>query len=218
MSETGKWRVKAGIVTFNVIVFICVVLFPSMDAIVHVDCTRDYFQEATEGWNKYFEKEADLKRQLMIVGGIMSDIAVVFMLLRWMIGGKTWRMPIALVGTYLTRWLCAATFRIRYPANYLWENPGLYSLTVPYGMANDFHFTVHIALLVIVINEFFEDRFLIMAYTMISVCGFQAFLVLVTRGAYTIDLIAAVVFGHFFWLVGGRLSYYIDVKLLGLPF
>lgn len=41
---------------------------------------------------------------------------------------------------------------------------------------------------------------------------------LCTRGAYIIDLFAAFIFGHFFFVVGEQLAYYIDVKIFGLTF
>ena len=43
-------------------------------------------------------------------------------------------------------------------------------------------------------------------------------MVVVLRGAYIIDVFAALVFGHFFWILGEWMSYYIDVKVLGLTF
>jgi hypothetical protein len=47
---------------------------------------------------------------------------------------------------------------------------------------------------------------------------YQSILILVLRGAYMIDVFAAFVFGHFFWLAGQSLSYYVDVKLFGMLF
>jgi hypothetical protein len=43
----------------------------------------------------------------------------------------------------------------------------------------------------------------------------QSVLGLATRGTYAIDIAAAWIFGHFFWLLAARLSYYIDVLVLG---
>ena len=41
---------------------------------------------------------------------------------------------------------------------------------------------------------------------------------LCTRGAYIIDLFAAFIFGHYLFVVGEQLSYYVDVKIFGLTF
>jgi len=102
--------------------------------------------------------------------------------------------------------------------DFIWENPGFSSLTVPYGMANDFHFTVHVGLLIVFVNEFWAMGLNKTAFFTTALAVFQAVIVLILRGAYIIDLIAAVVFGYFFWILAMRLSYWIDVVLLGLPF
>jgi len=42
-------------------------------------------------------------------------------------------------------------------------------------------------------------------------------MMLVLRAHYTMDMIAAVIFAHYFWLMGDRYSYLIDWKLLKIP-
>jgi len=41
---------------------------------------------------------------------------------------------------------------------------------------------------------------------------------IITRGAYIIDVFAAVIFGHAFYILAEYLSYYVDVKIFGLTF
>ena len=45
----------------------------------------------------------------------------------------------------------------------------------------------------------------------------QLYMMLVLRAHYTMDMITAVVFAHYFWLIGDRYSYLIDWKLLKIP-
>ena len=85
-------------------------------------------------------------------------------------------------------------------------------------MANDFHFTIHVGLLVTAFNEYWAMTYYKTAILSLLVCIFQTVMVLSLRGAYIIDIFGAVCFGHFFWIAGMWLSYYIDVKILGLPF
>ena len=40
---------------------------------------------------------------------------------------------------------------------------------------------------------------------------------IVLRAHYTMDMIAAVIFAHYFWLMGDRYSYLVDWKLLKIP-
>lgn len=50
--------------------------------------------------------------------------------------------------------------------------------------------------------------------TMIS----QSALLLFLRGHYSIDVLSAIFFGHYFWLQAEKISYLIDYKVLGIPF
>lgn len=109
-------------------------------------------------------------------------------------------------------------FKYRYPDGYLWENPGFYSLTTPYGASNDMHFTLHVCLLYVVFQELRTVKMYALATFAFFVLIYQTTMSLCTRGAYIIDLFAAFIFGHFFFILGERLAYYIDVKLFGLTF
>ena len=106
----------------------------------------------------------------------------------------------------------------RYPDGYLWENPGFYSLTTPYGASNDMHFTLHVCLLYVIFHELRTVKLYTLATIAFFTFIYQTCMVLFTRGAYIIDLFAAVIFGHFFFVVAEQLSYYIDVKIFGLCF
>jgi hypothetical protein len=121
-----------------------------------VDCTADYLQGHLNFLNVYFGANPDTKNMWLIIGGLLSDIIVAVVLLQWVANSKTWRFPIALVCLYLTRLLCSVTFMIRYPKDYIWGYPGFPSITVPYGMANDFHFAVHVGLIVVSANELWD--------------------------------------------------------------
>ena len=86
----------------------------------------------------------------MIVGGLLSDAHALSILILWAFRGKSWRLPIALVGLYLMKEFVDATFKIEYAQEgFIWEFPGFYSLTVPYGLSNNTHFTVYVSLLIV---------------------------------------------------------------------
>ena len=94
----------------------------------------------------------------------------------------------------------------------------MYSLTTPYGMENNFHFTVHVSLLLVACLEFRELGFHRLAQLALFVTLFQSVMALACHGAYSIDIMAALMFGYFFMILGEKLSYYIDVKVFGLTF
>jgi len=66
--------------------------------------------------------------------------------------------------------------------------------------------------------EFKEYGYIKMACLSLLAMISQVVLLLFLRGHYTIDMFASFIFGHYFWYVGHKLSYYIDVKILHIPF
>ena len=107
---------------------------------------------------------------------------------------------------------------MRYPDDYIWGYPGFPSLTVPYGMANDFHFPVHLSILIIAANEMWEEQHYLWSKAALMTLIYQTVIISATRGAYSIDLVAAYLFGHFHWLLATKLCYYIDVLVFGNSF
>jgi len=81
------------------------------------------------------------------------------------------------------------------------------------------HFTLHVALLYVIFQELRTLELHWLAPTIAFVIFlYQAAVALTTRGAYIIDLFAAFIFGHYFFVVAEQLSYYIDVGIFGLTF
>jgi hypothetical protein len=109
-------------------------------------------------------------------------------------------------------------FYEQFPAGYLWEFPGIYSISVPYGMQNNFFFCGHVGLAMICGCEFFSGSNYKMAVFCFLTMICQSALLLFLRGHYSIDILIAIFFGHYFWLQAERISYLIDYKILGIPF
>lgn len=107
---------------------------------------------------------------------------------------------------------------MRYPEGYLWEFPGFYSITVPYGRTNDFFFSGHIGCCILCYCEFKAHGWYKFAYFSMGTMIFQFFLMIGLRGHYAIDLISGILFAHYFWLLAERYSYLLDVKLFHIPF
>ena len=109
-------------------------------------------------------------------------------------------------------------FYLDYPQGYLWDFPGIYSLTVPYGKTNDFFFSGHVGACVICFCEYMAIGWTKLGYFSLFSLINQIALMIALRGHYVIDLIAGVVFGHYAWIMAERYSYLIDVKLFRMPF
>jgi hypothetical protein len=105
-----------------------------------------------------------------------------------------------------------------YPEGYIWEFPGMYSLSIKYGNQNDFYFCAYMALLMIHYHEFMTNNYFKHAFLSIFVMIPLFLMLIFTRGHYFIDLFCALFFGHYFWMMGERLSYLIDCKVFKIPF
>ena len=166
----------------------------------------------------------------MITLGIMMDLILLVQLYIFSMHGKSWRFPIAVSTIYLLRFIMVVSlcnypnikqqslFQMSYPEGYIWEFPGMYSLTIQYGNQNSFYFCAYLALCVIHICEFYANQY----YKLSLLSGMTAIMLMIvlifTRGHYFIDLFGAVFFGHYFWMMSERVAWVIDYKILGIPF
>jgi PAP2 superfamily C-terminal len=100
----------------------------------------------------------------------------------------------------------------------LWEFPGFYSITVPYGKTNDFFFSGHVGCCIINFLEFKANGWNRFASFSALTCIFQTALMVSLRGHYFIDLISGVIFAHYMWMMAERYSYLVDVKIFKIPF
>jgi len=191
-------------------------IFPPMP-LIQVECLDDYSHNVTAGLHDYLEKNDKLAAIAKISSAFLCDILLIAKMYTWTVNGGTWRLPIALVGIYAWKELIAFLFKMRFPETSLWDYPGFYSLLVEYGPTNDTHFTLQLAVMVAVAAEYRALKSWLF-WVAVFATAYQSILILVLRGAYMIDVFAGFVFGHFCWLAGQSLSYYIDVKIFGMLF
>lgn len=85
-------------------------------------------------------------------------------------------------------------------------------------MRNNFYFCPYIGLLVINFCEFKDNKF----YKLAIATGFTvvclAMMLIFTRGHYSIDIFGGLIFGHYFWIMGERVSWIVDFALMSIPF
>ena len=92
----------------------------------------------------------------MIICGLMMDVMVVTLLIRFCFYGTSWRLVLALGTFYSCRAIIQNLFAMKFPEGYLWDYPGFYSLTVPYGSTNDFFYSGHVGCCMICALEYFS--------------------------------------------------------------
>ena len=99
---------------------------------------------------------------------------------------------------------------MKFPEGYLWEYPGFPSLTVSYLKTNDFFFSGHVGLPLLMICELYKMQ----KFKMIFFCTFtlilEFFTMIALRGHYSIDLVTGVFMAHYCFIFTEKYIHYID--------
>ena len=109
-------------------------------------------------------------------------------------------------------------FAYKEPDGYFWDFPGFYSLTVPYGRANDFLYSGNVGCCMICFCEFKSHGWTKLSYFSLVTMIFAYLLMICLRGIYAVDLIIGIIFSHYAWIISERYCYLIDVKVFRIPF
>lgn len=125
---------------------------------------------------------------------------------------------IAICITYALRFVLSMLFKIRFPeGGDLWNFPGFYSLTIPYGNSNDYYFNPVIAVSIQLFHEFKTiGKSSLMWLSLLALIA-NNYLSITLKGHYSIDNFGGFVIGHYIWIVTDNwISYFVDVKLFGM--
>lgn len=97
-----------------------------------------------------------------------------------------------------------------YPEGFIWEYPGFPSIMVSYLKTNDFFYSGHVGLPVLLMCEFkILKRYYMFAFCL-ATFFIEAFTMIATRGHYTIDLITGAIFAHYIFQNVERYIHYFD--------
>ena len=199
---------------------------PGMLPEEHITWIRDEFFVHTESINQYFADHSQIKNVFLIFCSLCMDITMVTGMVVFVIYGKTWRLPIALIMFYLLRMMVQKLFLLRYPEGYLWSYPGFPSLVVPYGKTNDFFYSGHVGGACVMMLEFRslantlrEHKVFMRSMQIFAILTIvlQIFLMIFLRGHYSIDMISGLIFGHYFHMVATGVSPSWDKAVCGIP-
>lgn len=99
---------------------------------------------------------------------------------------------------------------------FIFGDPGVYSLTVPYHDTNDFFYSGHVGTCFIIVLEYFAFGWTKMSLFTCFIMINQWFMMTAVRTHYIIDLITGLIFAHYIFIVSEKLSYFVDVKVVHL--
>ena len=102
------------------------------------------------------------------------------------------------------------------PDGFLWIDPGIPSLTVPYHDTNDFFFSGHIGTVTLYAVEYYANNMMCGFWTCIFIGICLWIHLTVSRTHYIIDLVTGLAVAHWAHINAEWLTFYWDVRLIGL--
>eukprot|EP00744_Colponema_vietnamica_P002077 GILI01003339.1.p1 GENE.GILI01003339.1~~GILI01003339.1.p1 ORF type:complete len:286 (-),score=51.41 GILI01003339.1:619-1476(-) len=179
-----------------------------------VPCMTDKVHEATSGVNIYFRDNDVARHILEIVSSMCMDVVMVLLLTRYAVLGNSLRPVIACFLLYFSRGVIQNIFIMKFPDDYIWDYPGFPSLAVPYGRTSDFFYSGHVGFAVICACELRKQKANTLFLFAMMVAFFEAVVMTITRGHYTIDLIVGFTMGHYLHIMANRIAKRVD-KMVG---
>lgn len=173
------------------------------------ECVKDEMHELTLPINQYLEQNKFYKNLLIIVASLMIDINVFVLAATWVLFGKSYKTFYIITAFYLFRAFLQSVFFLKFPSNYIWGHPGMFSITVPYHPANDFFYSGHLGLCTICYIHFTREKLTFMRYFGIVTIAIEFFTLLVTRAHYFIDLVVGMIVAHYIYLVADWVQAYL---------
>lgn len=101
--------------------------------------------------------------------------------------------------------------------SHIFEHPGLHSIVVPYHDTNDFFYSGHVGTCLLCFLEFRANGWHRMSYFSLFSLVNNWWMMTLTGNHYIIDLITGIIMAHYMYMIGERLSFLSDYKILGMP-
>lgn len=99
---------------------------------------------------------------------------------------------------------------MKYPEGYLWDYPGFPSIFVSYLKTNDFFFSGHVGLPIIVGLESHNLNKKCFMMICFFTCFIEGFTMVVTRGHYIIDIITGMAIAHYLYMLVDNYLNFLD--------
>jgi hypothetical protein len=162
--------------------------------------------------NRFLNEHPRWASALLALSTALIDLLGLFLLVAGIVG-PSFRPVLGLLILFGLRQLCQVLTTLPPPPGMIWRSPGIPSLFVTYGVANDLFFSGHTALAVYGVVElarFGPDWVILPA---VALALFQSATVLVLRAHYTLDTFTGAVTALFVAGIADRLSPFCDQLL-----
>ena len=161
-------------------------------------CYYDPAFELFDLTNTYYNNNEYERNNLLVLASVLVDILVYYNMYRWIFYSNDWILLISMIMFYGTRQFLLTIYTIRFPEGYAFLRPNFPSLTVSYFVTNDFFYSGHIGLpILLFLENIHKNANLIEKCLCLIVCIIESYTMLVLRGHYLVDLIAAIIMGYY---------------------
>jgi hypothetical protein len=167
----------------------------------NIQCMNDTTHTVTEKINLYLNKNIQIRNIIIILSSLYEDLIMITMCVYWIFKIKSWRVVICILIFYIFRGIIQMLFQMRYPEGYSWDYPGFPSLIVSYLRTNDFFYSGHVGLPIIIACEFFKNNKHSLGYFSLCCCLVEFTVMLIMRGHYIIDLIFGIIIAHYIFII-----------------
>ena len=182
-----------------------------------VNCVDDKIMTLADSFNAFFVKNVSSRHALVIIGSLCVDLVFVVTVLHWVLFGKSWRLMVTYLMFSIVKVISQALFQLTFPEGYSWDYPGFPSLLVNYHNTYAFFYSSYVGVPVICALEWRKNGHLFFMVVCFAVACFESFTVFVTRVHYTIDIVSAIIFAHYFYILSDKLfAKYVDESCLAL--
>jgi len=155
----------------------------------------DKLMDSAAWINRYVLARQNLRDGMLIACSFFMDVMFFSLGAYWIFYGNSSRLIVSTLIFYFVRAAVQQMFLCPYPDNYSWDDPGFPSIVVPYGRSSDFFFSGHIGFVTICMSEWLKYKKYLMAF-LLSLGGiYTAFILLVYRAHYSIDIFTGIIFG-----------------------
>ena len=183
------------------IIIIIFAIFNNIQILKNPSPTNNCYYDIILDWalplTNFFRRNDIYRVIITITGSILLDIIFIINCIYWAIYAIDWRYAANLFFFYSLRWIVQQIIILGHPDLIYFKYPNFPSIVVGYAHTNDFFFSGHCGFPILAMMEFFWLK----KYFLAGLCSFatilEAFLLINSRGHYTIDMIIGVIFAHY---------------------
>lgn len=156
------------------------------------ECIYDTVHESTSPTNQYLIDHPTFRRVVIILSSVLIDIVFLFLIATFALKARTARVIYAILIFYGIRGICQSLFLFQFPPRWIFDDPGFFSIVVPYGRMSDFYFSGHSGFLMMTTLELIQMKVVWAAFLNFVSMVYTAWMLCTTRAHYSIGIFTVI--------------------------